>query len=132
MMLSFQNLPVDNAMFYDARFGVSQFGSLFHPMTAKPFPAYYALTAFNRLYQAGTQVDLQMDDVPMVYAVAAKKASEGVVVIANQTAKPVPLTLTMEGRVTSCLLTAHGQNEGIVTLPEALPPESILTVLVEI
>lgn len=132
MMLSFQNLPVDNAMFYDARFGTSQFGSLFHPLTAKPFPAYYALTAFNRLYQAGTQVALEMDDTPMVYAVAAKKEHRGVIVFANQTAKPVPLTLTLNGRVTGCLLTAHGQNEGVTTLPDALPPESILTVFAEI
>ena len=51
MMLMFQDSPLDSAMFYDAGYGTNDYKSLFDPMTAKPFPAYYAFTAFNRLYK---------------------------------------------------------------------------------
>ena len=131
-LLSFQNLPLDNAMFYDARLGISQFGSLFNPMTREPYPAYFAFTAFNRLYQAGTQVDLTMDEEPLVYAVASKDERNGCIVIANQNDYEIPLSLEMNGSVTGCLLTAEGQNEAPVALPSVLPPHSILTVTAKI
>ena len=62
MMLAMQNSPLDSAMFYDARYGVSIYGSMFNPMTAQPFPAYYGFLAFNELYLLGTQAEVCCDD----------------------------------------------------------------------
>lgn len=127
MLLMFQDAPLDSAMFYDARFGTSVYGSLFHPMTALPLPSYYAFTAFNALYQLENQVPVS-HDTEGVYAVAAKKAQTGCLVIANPTAEELPLTLQMDAKVVRCLLTANGENEAEVPLPSVLPKESILTV----
>jgi hypothetical protein len=69
-MLAFQNTPLDSAMFYDARFDVSIYGSLFNPLTAKPFPAYYSFVAYNELYRRKDQAALVCYD-GCIYAVAA-------------------------------------------------------------
>ena len=56
MFAELQHAPVDSAMFYDGRCGVSMFSSLFNPLTEAPFPAYYAFLAFNVLYRLGQEV----------------------------------------------------------------------------
>ena len=130
MMLMFQQSPLDSAMFYDARFGTSIYGSLFDPMTAKPFPAYYAFTAFNRLYKLENELEVE-GACDGVYAAAAKKDGKICAVIANTTDKNMPLELDLCGRVTACILTAKPQNESITSLSDELPKESILVVLGE-
>ncbi len=127
MLLMFQDAPLDSAMFYDARFGVSIYGSLFHPLTAEPFPTYYAFRAFNELYGLGDEVALSFEEEG-VYAVAARGGDKGCIVIANTTDREIPLVLETSGSVTSSALTANGENEKAVGLPPALPKESILTV----
>ena len=57
MMIAMQNSSVDLLMYYDATFE-SSYGGLFNPLTRQPFKAYYAMLAFNRLYQLGTQYAL--------------------------------------------------------------------------
>ena len=131
MMLAFQHTPLDSAMFYDARFGISVYGSLFNPLNGEPFPAYYAFTAFNRLYSLENEVEVT-GACDGVYAAAAKKDGKICVVIANTTDKNIPLELDMCGKVNSCILTSKPQNESITALPEDLPRESILTVLEEV
>ncbi|MBP1587546.1 MAG: hypothetical protein ILO53_03980 [Clostridia bacterium] len=54
MMLAFTEAPLDGAMFYDAGYGISTYAGLFNPLTAKPFPAYYAFVAYNELYKRKT------------------------------------------------------------------------------
>ena len=130
ILLAFQDLPVDTAMFYDARFGTSIYGSLFHPMTAQPLPAYYAFTAFNRLYQLGTQAVLECDD-DEIFAVAAVKEDQGCIVIANHTDHGIALDLQCGGSITECLITAEEQIEAQTKLPGVLPAFSILTVQVK-
>lgn len=126
MMLAFQDLPVDSAMFYDARFGTSIYGSLFNPLTAEPFPAYYAFKAFNRLYTLGEQVPVTLDCNSGVYAVAAKKEGKGCLVIANTKDEAQPLDLQVSGTLTERLLTADGAIEQTVGEHDLLPPHSIL------
>ncbi len=82
MLLTFAYLPLDGAMFYDARLGVSIYGSLFNPLTREPFPALEAFSAFNELYKAGTLVSAS-SDLPGVYVAAAKGPEGKTVVIAN-------------------------------------------------
>ncbi len=116
-------------MFYDARLGTSIFGSLFHPLTKEPFPAYYAFTAFNRLYQLGNQCALSLD-TEGVYAVAAKDGEKGCIVISNPTDTDLPLSISMEGTVTECRIITDGKNDEICSLPSVMPKESVLSVLV--
>jgi len=54
MMVAMQNSSVDLLMYYGAMLE-SSYNGLFNPITQKPFKAYFALVAFNRLYQLGTQ-----------------------------------------------------------------------------
>ncbi len=129
MMLAFQDTPLDSAMFYDARFGTSIFGSLFNPLTREPFPAYYAFTAFNRLYQLGNQCVLSLD-TEGIYAVAAKDGKKGCIVISNPTDSDLPLSISMEGTVTECRIITDGKNDEICSLPSVMPKESVLSIWV--
>ena len=131
MMLMFQDAPLDSAMFYDAGFSLNKYGSLFNPLTAKPFPTYYAFTAFGELYELGEQTQVSFSEEG-VYAVAAKREGRGCIVIANPTEREIPLTLEMNARVLECLLTANGENQKRVELPDMLPKESILVLRTEL
>ena len=131
MMLAFQNTPLDSAMFYDAGYGTSVYRALFHPLTKAPFPAYYAFTAFNRLYTLGDQVDVQTS-CNGLYVVAAANGKCGCIVLANPTGEDIPMDWQFVGTVTRCLLTAADENEKTVALPAVLPKESILTVEVSL
>ena len=82
IMLAMQNGPLDSAMFYDARCGISAYGNLFDPMTKLPTPSYYAFSAFNRLYQLGEQIEVTFDS-DGIEAVAAKGDAGCAIVIAN-------------------------------------------------
>ena len=131
VMLAFQNLPVDSAMFYDARFGTSVYGSLFNPLTREPFPAYYAFTAFNRLYALKNQVSLELDN-DEIYAVAAADEESGCVVIANPTDENITLDLGMDICVTKCIVTVDGCNDVEVEFASEIPANSIVSLYVDI
>lgn len=131
MMLMFQDAPVDTAMFYDARLGVSVYGSMFNPLTKNPFPAYYSFVAFNRLYELKNQVELTVDD-EAIYAAAAKNGEKGVIVIANQTVNDVELKLDFAGSVTECHITCDGKNDEVCELPTILPANSFISISADI
>ena len=131
MMLAFQNTPLDSAMFYDARFGVSVYGSLFNPLTGEPFPTYYAFRAFNELYRLGEQIETVCDN-KAVYATGARKGDKVCVLIANPSEDDVDLSIKVKGRVTKCMITASGKCEQEIALPDILPSNSFLLVHVEI
>ena len=127
MMLAMQNSPLDSAMFYDARYGVSIYGSMFNPMTAAPFPAYYGFLAFNELYLLGTQAEVCCDDEG-VYALAAYKGTEGCIVLANTSAADVPLKLEMDGAVTECRILDGERLLSGCRLPEEIPGNTVLCI----
>ena len=129
MMLMFQDAPLDTAMFYDARLGVSVYGSMFNPLTKEPFPAYYSFVAFNRAYELKNQVELTVDNED-IYAVAAKDGENGAIVIANHTENDVELKLDFAGEVKECRITADGKNDEVCDLPAVLPANSFITVSV--
>ena len=126
MMLTYQYLPVDNAMFYDARLGVSIYGSLFNPLTREPFPAYFAFRAFNELYKLGTQVECSIDGAN-VYAAAATDGENGCIVIANTTDCAVSLDLTSDRSFKRCIITGDGMIEESISVPTEIPPYSFIT-----
>lgn len=129
MMLAMQNSPLDSAMFYDARYGTSIYGSLFNPLTAAPFPAYYGFLAFNELYLLGTQAEVCCDDEG-VYALAAYKGTEGCIVLANTSAADVPLKLEMDGAVTECRILDGERLLSGCRLPEEIPGNTVLCIRV--
>ena len=129
MMLAMQNSPLDSAMFYDARYGTSIYGSLFNPLTAQPFPAYYGFIAFNELYRLGTQAEVCCDDEG-VYALAAYKGTEGCIVLANTSAADVPLKLEMDGAVTECRILDGERLLSGCRLPEEIPGNTVLCIRV--
>lgn len=131
MLLAFQNTPLDNAMFYDARFGTSVYGSMFNPLTAEPFPTYYAFKAFNELYRLGEQARVEVEENG-VYAVAAKQGDNACVVIANPTDGDAKLELQASGVITKCLITCEGKNAEEIPMPEVLPKNSFLMVCYEL
>jgi hypothetical protein len=129
MMLAMQNSPLDSAMFYDARYGVSIYGSMFNPMTAAPFPAYYGFLAFNELYRLGTQAEVCCDDEG-VYALAAYKGTEGCIVLANTSAADVPLKLETDAAVTECRILDGERLLSGCRLPEEIPGNTVLCIRV--
>jgi len=93
-MLAMQCGYTDMLMIYDARIQGSDYCALFDPMTHKPFHGYYALAAFNHLYQLGTQVQLSCD-TDQLYAVAATNGKSNALLISNLTG--ATQTLNFEG-----------------------------------
>ena len=96
MMLGMQDSPVDMLMIYDARLQGSVYAPLFHPLTLKPTYAYYALAAFNHLYQLGNRCKITRDaETEGLYAVAATSddGTRGALVISNVSGEPQPLSI---------------------------------------
>ena len=125
-MLAFQNLPIDSAMFYDARLGASYYGGMFNPMNREPLPAYYGFKCFGELYRMGNQVET-IADGDGIYAVAARSGEEGAVMIANVTENEVPLTIDCgKWYVKAVKLTAEGYNDADVEMTSVLPAQSFI------
>ena len=94
MMLGMQDTDVDMCMFYDARMQGSVYAGLFHPMTATPTQAYYALVAFDHLYKLGKQVEVNMEaDTKLLFAVAATNGEKNAIVISNISGRPQELNV---------------------------------------
>lgn len=129
MMLAFQNTPLDSAMFYDARYGVSIYGSLFNPLTAEPFPAYYSFVAYNELYKRQKQVELQTDNDGL-YAVAAYDGISGFVLISNPTQDNISIDFCLNGNVTECKIINEKYIMEKCSLPSQIEKESVLCVWV--
>ena len=82
MMLAMQNGYVDLCCIYDMRTTNSPYCPLFDIRTHKPIHAYYAMVAFNALYQLGTQVEAVSDN-ERVYALAASDGTHHALMISN-------------------------------------------------
>lgn len=131
MLLAFQNTPLDSAMFYDARFGTSIYGSMFHPLTAEPFPTYYAFKAFHELYKLENQIEITHGE-DQVYAVGAKKDNNVCILLANPSENAVDFVMNIAGNITKCILTAHGECEKETGMLDSIPANSFLLIYVKI
>lgn len=74
-ILGSQYTSVDMLMYYDAR--PSTFNGLFDFSTLRPLKGYYAISLFNKLYEAGTQIGCD-NDCDGVYALGAVDANGAV------------------------------------------------------
>ncbi len=125
MVLSFQNSPLDSAMFYDARLGVGVYGGMFDPLKRTPFPAYYGFKAFGELYRLGTQVKVTIHNKD-VYAVAATNNNEGRILIVN-TGESIPLQLDIrEQKIVKCRCIDEAHNYEECELPDILSSDTVL------
>ena len=86
MMIAMQNGHEDVCCIYDMRIANAPYCPLFHPVSKKPIHGYYAMVAFNHLYQLGTEIPLQCD-TDRLYALAAGTKEHGAMLISNLTAK---------------------------------------------
>ena len=96
MILGMQKAPLDVCVIYDARYDGSDYCALFDAYTHKPIHAYYALVAFNHLYQLGTEVYSE-SDTEGVYVVAASDGNRHAMVISDISNHAKPLPLQIEG-----------------------------------
>lgn len=130
MLLGMQDSSLDSAMFYDARFGVEFYGGLFHPLTAQPFPAYYAFVSFHRLYRCRDQVAVQCA-AENIYAVAASGMGKGCVMISNISGEDVPMELELgECQVTGCRVIDGERIWEECPLPGVLAKDMVLCISV--
>lgn len=93
MLLRMHRAGVEACMYYDARFGVSIYGGMFNPLTAKPFSTYYSFVAFNALYRAGTEVFSEVD-APLIAMAAKGEAGQQFALIVNTSDSEASLTLS--------------------------------------
>ncbi|MBQ9544313.1 MAG: hypothetical protein IJV00_04225, partial [Clostridia bacterium] len=92
IMLGMQKAPIDLLTLYDARLCGSVYAALFDPYTLKPFHAYYALVAFDRLYKLKTEVFCECDTEGL-YAVAASDGKKRALMISNVSDHSQPLEI---------------------------------------
>ena len=146
MLAAMQQMPLDSAMFYDARFGVSMYGGMFNPLTGQPFPAYYAFYAFNTLYRLGQEVAVITDTADpdgegegSLYLLAARGPApadsaqgtdglRGGVLVVNPTDRACPLSLTAEGWLLSCRVVDSTRTWEEIALPDRIGPDSFLLI----
>lgn len=80
-MLAAQRSSIDMLMLYDAR--PSSWCSLFKPYhNTTPLKSYYSLWMFNKLYQAGNELECIVDGKD-IYAVGAKGEDESYLMLTN-------------------------------------------------
>ena len=128
MMLALQDTSLDSAMFYDARCAASNYSGMFHPITRKPYPAYYGFMAFAELYRRKNQVEVQMD-IQGVYACAAKDET-GCLVIANTNSEDIEIFIKGAERdaVAKCMMVSENGIWSEVEFTNNLPKHSIICV----
>ena len=84
--------PLDMLMYYDGQVHGSYQG-LFDPVKYEPFPAYYAMAAFNELYKLGCEASCANDSgIPML---AATDGNIGKIFIPNPSDATVNITLEL-------------------------------------
>ncbi len=124
-LIGFQHSPVDTAMFYDARLGISIYGGLFNPMTRTPYPLYYGFKAFGELYVLGTEAASSTDD-PNLYVLAATDGKTGGLLIANiGPAQPLQLAL-LGGEVRECFIIDEENTFTPCPLPAEIGENTVL------
>lgn len=92
MMLALQHGHADICCIYDMRTVNAPYCPLFDICTHKPIHGYYALAAFNRLYQLGDQVETVCDH-DRLYAVAASNGIRHALMVSNLTGEKQELKL---------------------------------------
>ena len=84
---------VDVATIYDARMTQGMYNAFFDAVDSHPTQAYYAFSAFNKLYKLGTEVESSSDTAGL-YVVAAAKGGHGCAMISNVSGRKQSLEIS--------------------------------------
>ena len=84
MMIAMQHGHVDLCCIYDMRISDAPYCPLFNPITCKPIHGYYAMVAFNTLYQLGSQAET-VCDTDELYVLAASDGRCHAMMVSNLT-----------------------------------------------
>lgn len=96
MMIALQNEEVDMLMYYDGQVHGAYQG-LFDPVRLVPYPALYAMKAFDWIYRLGSQVDAH-SSCEKVRVCAAKGAEGAAVLLVNPSGETVDIELNTGDR----------------------------------
>lgn len=96
MMCRMQAEAVDICCYYDASWGVSNWGGMFHPYTGKPLKTYYSFKAFNELYMLKQSVKCNMECDGSLFAVSAVDGNICRAVITNTSQRNEMLEINMD------------------------------------
>ncbi len=125
MLVMFQASPLDNAMFYHAGLGLSNYASMFHSMEKRPYKLYYGFKAFGELYALGDEAATASDN-DEVYVCAATNGDKGGVLLVNL-GEETELNLDLAGRtVKACRIIDEDKTYEEVALPRTIGKEAIL------
>lgn len=128
-MMGLQHGHTDVCCIYDMRTNTSPYCPLFDICDHKPIHGYYALVAFNKLYQLKNQVET-VSDTKKVYALAASNGKRHAMMICNLSGKTQPLKL--EGvELTDARFYVLDQQRLLSWAPNANEIENNAVVLVE-
>ena len=132
ILLAMQNGPVDTAVFYDGRCGVSRYGGLFNPLTFKPFKAYWGFYAFNQLRLRKNAVEASCDGGEGFYVAAARNGADGAVMVVNTTADTKRFALELgAAKATAAYIVDADRDFVPCPVPTEIPPHSIVVVLAQ-
>ena len=133
ILLICQDEPIDTAMFYDARMGVSMYGGMFNPLTQRPFPTYYSFMAFNELYRLKNECQVEKEDNDGIYACAARDGRHGAIMIVNTTDEKEDLNLTFEGQIFECKVIDEDRNLSPIgrKIPSSIPAGTVILINIE-
>ncbi len=92
VMMGLQHGNTDICCIYDMRTTAAPYAALFDIRTHKPIHAYYALVAFNKLYQLKNQVET-VCDTDNLHVLAASNGKRHALMLSNLTEKKQPLEL---------------------------------------
>lgn len=92
MMIALQHGYTDACMIYDMRTNTAPYCALFNIITHKPIHSYYALVAFNELYQLGTQIKTECDN-ERLFVLAASDGKHHAMILSNLTGNDQPLQI---------------------------------------
>lgn len=129
-MLMMQDTPTDLMCYYDGGLGYSDYRSLINADSGYPYRNYYAFAMFNALYRLEKEVKTVCEGKG-IFAAAAHRGREAVLVIVNPTDGEITLSLSLSGfRATRTeilrideenryTLTGETADGGTLTLPAA-------------
>ena len=91
-LIVMQEERVDTAMFYDARYGISQYGAFYNCITGEKYPTYYAFLQYGELYRREHRCEVACDN-DSLYTLGASDNEGASLLVVNPTSEPIPLTV---------------------------------------
>ncbi len=124
MLIMMQGSPLDSAMFYDARLGISEYGGLFHPLERRPYPLYCGFKAFGELYRLSNEVYSECDSKD-IFVLSATDGDEGGILIVN-IGQSTDISLEISGQnFVSCQVVTENGEFADCEIPKTLDTNSI-------